>query len=167
MQGEHGSHVWVKSQLTVIQVHDRFNVPVIAVLICFFFVILLSLITLGSYVAFNAIISLQLISLFATYEVAIGTLIYRRMYGPPLPEHRWSLGRWGLGINIFAFVYGLFALAFIVLPGGSTFAADTFNWGPVMFAGVMVLALSYFFLGGRKSFAGPVTIVKHEGEWAR
>lgn len=147
--------------------HDRLNVPVIAVIICFFFVILLSLITLGSYVAFNAIISLQLISLFATYEVAIGTLIYRRLYGPPLPEHRWSLGRWGLAINIFSFIYGLFALAFIVLPGSPGFAADSFNWGPVMFAGVMVFALAYFFLGGRKYYAGPVTIVKSEGNWAR
>jgi hypothetical protein len=153
--------------LTVVQVHPRFNVPVIAVLICFFFVILVALITLGSYVAFNAIISLQLISLFATYEVAIGTLIYRRLYGPPLPEHRWSLGRWGLAINIFAFIYGLFAMAFIVLPGSSTFQASQFNWGPVMFAGVMVFALLYFFLGGRKWYAGPVTIVKNEGDWAR
>ena len=149
------------------QVHDRFNVPVVAVLITFFFVILLALITLGSLVAFNAIISLQLISLFATYEVAIGTLIYRRLYGPGLPEHRWSLGRWGLAINIFAFVYGIFALAFIVLPGGSTFEAQYFNWGPVMFAGVMAFALAYFFLGGRKTYAGPVTITKNEGEWAR
>ena len=139
----------------------------IAVFICFLFVILLSLITLGSYVAFNAIISLQLISLFATYEVAIGTLIYRRLYGPPLPEHRWSLGHWGMGINTFSFVYGLFALAFIVLPGSPGFKADEFNWGPVMFVGVMAFALLYFFLGGRRSYAGPVKIVKNEGNWAR
>lgn len=158
--------VSIERLLTNLQVHDRFNVPVIAVVICFFFVILLSLITLGSYVAFNAIISLQLISLFATYEVAIGTLIYRRLYGPPLPEHRWSLGRWGLSINIFSFVYGLFAMAFIVLPGSPGFDADTFNWGPVMFSGVMILALLYFFLGGRKSYAGPVRIVKDQGNWA-
>ena len=58
-------------------------------------------------------------------------------------------------------------MAFIVLPSGSKFVAAEFNWGPVMFAGVMTFALLYFFLGGRKSYAGPVTIVKNEGEWAR
>ena len=141
--------------------------PVVAVIIVFVFVSLISLIDLGSYTAFNAIISLQFLALFATYEVAIGTLIYRRLFGPPLAERRWSLGRWGLGVNIFAFVYGLFALAFIVLPGGPGFDTHTFNWGPVMFVGVMTLAFVYFFAGGRKSYAGPVTIVKHEGEWAK
>ena len=139
----------------------------IAVFICFLFVILLSLITLGSYVAFHAIISLQLISLFATYEVAIGTLIYIRLYGPPLPEHRWGLGHWGLGINIFSFVYGLFALTFIVLPGSPGLKADEFNRGSVMFVGVRAFALLYVFLGGRRSYAGPVKIVKNEGNWAR
>lgn len=143
------------------------NVPVVAVVIVFFFVILISLITLGSWVAFNAIISLQLISLFATYEVAIGTLIYRRLRGPPLPERRWSLGRFGLAINIFAAIYGLFAISFVVLPGGPQFAPASFNWGPVMFVGVMVFAFVYFFAGGRKSFAGPVSIVKDMGGWNR
>jgi len=79
-------------------------------------------------VAFLAIISLQLIALFFTYVVAIGTLIYRRLRGPPLPEHRWSLGRAGLAINVFAFLYGLFALAFIVLPSTPTVTGATMNW---------------------------------------
>lgn len=153
-------------RLTAVQVNDRYKVPVIAVAIAFAFVSLISLIDLGSYVAFNAIISLQLISLFATYEVAICTLIYRRLFGPPLPERRWSLGRFGLGINIFAAVYGLFAIAFIALPGGPTFSTSSFNWGPVMFVGVMTLAFIYFFAGGRKSFAGPVSLTKDEGGWA-
>ncbi|KAK4541569.1 hypothetical protein LTR36_007866 [Oleoguttula mirabilis] len=62
---------------------------ILTVFIAFAFVVLLSPIDLGSYVAFEATISLQLISLFATYIVAIGTLFYRRFYGPPLPERRW------------------------------------------------------------------------------
>lgn len=104
------------------------NIPILAVFIAFAFVVLLSLIDLGSYVAFSAIISLQLIALFATYEVAIGTLIYRRLFGPPLPERRWSLGRAGLAVNVFAFIYGLFALAFIVLPGSPNPTTETMNW---------------------------------------
>ena len=71
-----------------------------------------------------------------------------------------------MAINVFAFVYGLFALAFIALPGSPVFATDTFNWGPVMFVGVMALAFLYFFAGGRKTYAGPVTIVKDEGGWS-
>ena len=127
--------------------------------------ILLSLIDLGSYVAFSAMVSLQLIALFATYEVAIGTLIYRRLYGPPLPARRWSLGRAGLAINVFAFTYGLFALAFIVLPSTPSVTGGTMNWAPVIFVGVMAIALAYFFAGGRKMYVGPVVLVKEMSDW--
>ena len=61
----------------------------------------------------------------------------------------------------------MFAIAFVVLPGGPTFATTTFNWGPVMFVGVMVFAFVYFFAGGRKSYAGPVAICKDMGGWSR
>ncbi|KAK1823102.1 hypothetical protein LTR12_002405 [Friedmanniomyces endolithicus] len=151
----------------IAKVSSRLNVPVLACIIAFAFVVLISLIALGSSVAFFAIISLQLIALFFTYVVAIGTLIYRRLRGPPLPEHRWSLGRAGLTINIFAFMYGLFALAFIVLPSTPTVTGATMNWGPVMFAGVMIFALLYYFAGGHKTYLGPVKLVKDEGGWAR
>ncbi|KAK1824454.1 hypothetical protein LTR12_001046 [Friedmanniomyces endolithicus] len=151
----------------IAKVSSRLNVPVLACIIAFAFVVLISLIALGSSVAFFAIISLQLIALFFTYVVAIGTLIYRRLRGPPLPEHRWSLGRAGLMINIFAFLYGLFALAFIVLPSTPTVTGATMNWGPVMFAGVMIFALVYYFAGGHKTCLGPVKLVKDEGGWPR
>ena len=128
---------------------------------------LLSLIDLGSYVAFSAIISLQLIALFVSYEVAIGTLIYRRLYGPSLPERRWSLGGWGLTVNIFAFVYGLFALAFIVLPSTPSVTPETMNWAPVIFVGVMAIAFVYYLAGGRKTYIGPVLLTKDTGGWAR
>ncbi|KAK0282919.1 hypothetical protein LTR91_024170 [Friedmanniomyces endolithicus] len=151
----------------IAKVSARLNVPVLACIIAFAFVVLISLIALGSSVAFFAIISLQLIALFFTYVVAIGTLIYRRLRGPPLPEHRWSLGRAGLAINVFAFLYGLFALAFIVLPSTPTVTGATMNWGPVMFAGVMIFAPVYYFAGGHKTYLGPVKLVKDEGSWAR
>ncbi|KAK3065047.1 hypothetical protein LTR53_018299, partial [Teratosphaeriaceae sp. CCFEE 6253] len=140
------------------KVSPRLNVPILACILAFAFVVLLSLITLGSYVAFYAIISLQLIALFFTYTVAIGTLIYRRLRGPPLPERRWSLGRFGLVINVFAFVYGLFAIAFIVLPSTPSVTAETMNWGPVMFAGIMILSIIYYFAGGHKTYLGPVKL---------
>jgi choline transport protein len=113
---------------TIAKVSTCFNVPILAVFIAFCFVVLLSLIDLGSYVAFSALISLQLIALFFTYQVSIGTLIYRRLYGPPLPERRWSLGKFGLAVNILAFTYGWFALAFIVLPTTPDPTSETMNW---------------------------------------
>ncbi|KAK5677635.1 hypothetical protein LTR17_027695 [Elasticomyces elasticus] len=58
----------------IAKVSERLNVPILACIIAFAFVVLLSLITLGSYVAFYAIIYPQLIALFFTYEVVVGHL---------------------------------------------------------------------------------------------
>ncbi|KAK0302789.1 hypothetical protein LTR82_017753 [Friedmanniomyces endolithicus] len=132
------------------KVNDRFGVPLVAVGVACTVPVLLSLIDLGSTVAFEAvsrvrirrlavtaadggyallqIVSLQFIALFFTYLVSIGTLIYRRLYGPPLPERRWSLGRLGLTINIIALLYGLFALAFVVIPSVPSPTLEEMNW---------------------------------------
>lgn len=36
----------------------------------------------------------------------------------------------------------------------------TFNWAPVMFVGVFLFALVYYVAYGRKSYRGPVVLVK-------
>ncbi|KAH9827776.1 Amino acid permease, partial [Teratosphaeria destructans] len=109
----------------------------------------------------------------AVFEIAVGTLIFRRLWGPPLPKRRWSLGRAGLPINIFAFAHGLFAAAIMAMPTdpfkghcpphGCT--VRNWNWGTVIFAGILLMAMAYYLLGGRKRYAGPVTLVSDEGGW--
>ncbi|KAK1037916.1 hypothetical protein LTR74_018805, partial [Friedmanniomyces endolithicus] len=138
------------------KVNDRFGVPLVAVGVACTVPVLLSLIDLGSTVAFEAIVSLQFIALFFTYLVSIGTLIYRRLYGPPLPERRWSLGRLGLTINIIALLYGLFALAFVVIPSVPSPTLEEMNWAPVIFVGILAFALIYYFAGGHRTYDGPV-----------
>lgn len=80
------------------------NIPLRAVLVSFCFTTLLSLINIGSDVALNAINSLAGVSVLTSYLISIGCLIWRRLYGAPLPPHKWSLGRFGLPINITAFL---------------------------------------------------------------
>ena len=74
-----------------------------AVSVCFIVVVLLSFINLGSYVALNAINSLAAVSLLTSYMLTIGCLIWRRLFGEPLPPRKWSLGKYGLAINCIAF----------------------------------------------------------------
>jgi len=79
------------------------NIPLRAVLVSFCFTTFLSLINIGSDVALNAINSLAGVSVLTSYLISIGCLIWRRLYGAPLPPHEWSLGRFGLPINVAAF----------------------------------------------------------------
>ena len=139
----------------VAQVPPGLKYPLNAVLVVAVFSALLALITLGSTVAFQAIVSLVLMAFIATYELSICVLIWRRLSGLPLPPARWSLERLGLPVNIFAALYGLFALAFIVIPASPTYDAATFNWAPVIFVGLMTLALLFYLVGGKDAFEGP------------
>ena len=137
----------------------RTNCPIRAVLVTYGFCVLISLISLGSEIAFNAITSLQLLALVFTYLLTIGCLIWRRLYGEPLPRGSWSLGRFGMPVNIIAIVYSTYLVIFIAFPTEVPVSLATFNWAPVMFGGVVVLALAYYLIHARKVYDGPVVYV--------
>lgn len=87
------------------KVSPGWNIPLRAVSISLIISTLLSLINIGSTVALNAINSLGIISILVSYFITIGCLVWRRLYGQPLPSRRWSLGRFGLTINIISLVF--------------------------------------------------------------
>ena len=141
------------------QVDARTNCPIHAVAVTYFFCILISLISLGSAIAFNAITSLQLLALVFTYLLTIGCLVWRRLFGEPLPRGSWTLGRFGMAINIFAIMYSTYLIVFIAFPTAVPVTLATFNWAPVMFGGVVVLATVYYIVYARKVYDGPVVYI--------
>jgi len=62
--------------------------------------------------------------------------------------------------NVFALVYSAYLIVFIAFPTEVPVTLETFNWAPVMFVGVIVLALSYYLLHARKVYEGPVVYVE-------
>ncbi|KAM0228740.1 hypothetical protein ACHAPO_010490 [Fusarium lateritium] len=64
----------------IAKVDKRREIPTISVLAVTFLLILLGLINIGSTTAFNAILSLAVVSLQFTYLVPIVLLIWRRLY---------------------------------------------------------------------------------------
>lgn len=133
-----------------------------AVLFTCFFSCLLSLINLGSTVAFEAIISLQLMALMATYSISIGCVWYQRTLngGKHLPPAPWSLGRYGSWINGIGWLYSVYVFFWCTWPPLANPPLDTVNWAPVMFGGVLILSLVYYFVWGRRIYTGPVALVR-------
>ena len=84
------------------RVTPGWDLPLHAVGVSFVIVTLLSLINLGSAVAFNAIVSLAVAALISSYIISISCVRLRRWRGLPLPARRWSLGRAGAPINTVA-----------------------------------------------------------------
>ncbi|KAL5379176.1 hypothetical protein DPSP01_008625 [Paraphaeosphaeria sporulosa] len=143
------------------KVHPKLHVPVNAITFTSIFTVLLSLINVGSNAAFNAIISLNVVSLMITYMFSIGAVLYRRIYHPELlPRCRWSLGRFGVLVNSVGLLYATHAFFWCFWPNATPFALEDFNWSVVMFVAVAVLCLVDYAIRGRKVYKGPVVLVE-------
>jgi amino acid transporter len=139
----------------------RRRIPVRAIALSCIISGLLSLINIGSPVAFNAIISLNVAALMYTYMVSISCVIYRKIYCPDsLPPRRWSLGRFGLLVNIIGLLYVLFSLFWSFWPPSPSAAAGDFNWSVVIFVAVFALSLIMYMFQGRYHYVGPVVTVQ-------
>jgi amino acid transporter len=142
-------------------IDSKRNIPSNAILLSCLITALLSLINLGSATAFNAIISLQVCALMMTYSVSVGCVLYRRIAHPELiPTARWSLGKWGVPVNIIGLIYSLFTFFWSFWPNTVPVTLDTFNWSVVLFVGVFVICLLMYVVRGRKVYNGPVSEVK-------
>ena len=128
--------------------------PVNSCLVVWAFVVLINLITLGSVVAFEAIVSLQILALMFTYLVSLSCIVWRRLFGAPLPASPWTLGRFALPINIIAVCYCVYLITFLPWPGSVPVTAATMNWSCVMFGGIMLIAAVYYGLQARKTYKG-------------
>ena len=120
----------------------------------------MSLINIGSTVAFNAVLSLSVVALMATYAISIGCILLRRMQGEPFPPARWSLGRAGTPVNTVALVYISWAFFWSFWPNGFEPTLQTFNWAVVLFVGVMGIACLVYYLHARNYYEGPVAKVE-------
>ncbi|OQO08167.1 hypothetical protein B0A48_06961 [Cryoendolithus antarcticus] len=138
-------------------------IPLNSIIFSYVFSMLLALINLGSAVALNIITSLGTGALLISYIISISCIIVKRMKNEPLLPRRWSLGRWGMPINIasvlflgLCFIMNFFPLSPIDLTPVS------FNWNIVIFAGVLILAAAYYAVKGRKVYDGPVAYIRKD-----
>jgi choline transport protein len=138
----------------------KFNIPFNSVYLTSVLTGVLCLINLGSTLGFNIIVSLSLLGLLSTYMISIGCVLLRRIKGQELPPARWSLGRYGLAINMFAFFYSAFVLVFCCFPVSIPVTLSTANWAPVVWSGVVVLSLITYFAHGIRHYTPPVDFVE-------
>ncbi|KAK3726156.1 hypothetical protein LTR37_000304 [Vermiconidia calcicola] len=116
----------------------------------------LTCINFGSTIAFNAIISGQLIALNASYALTHACALWARWGGRYRQDvARWHLGKMGAYMNAIALVYDLFLIVFLAFPPLADVDAKSFNWGPVIFIGTNFIALIFYFTIGRRQYRDP------------
>ena len=117
---------------------------------------LINLINIASSTAFSAILSLTTISLYISYLLPTFLLVLRRFQGQKLEFGPWTLGRFGLPINIFGLAYGIFVCIFVVFPTEMPVTAENMNYASLMFGSVIIFILVAWLVYGRRAYHGPI-----------
>ncbi|KAJ2968465.1 hypothetical protein NQ176_g9168 [Zarea fungicola] len=136
------------------------DVPINSILTTFLITSLLSLINIGSAVALNSITSLATTSILSSYIVSIGCMIWRRVTNSPMLKSKFDLGRWGLTINIASEMFLIFAFVLAFMPPTPNPSAEDMNWNIVIYGGVTVFSIVYYYFSGRHNYEGPVVYVR-------
>ncbi|KAI9660384.1 MAG: hypothetical protein M1821_009734 [Bathelium mastoideum] len=143
-------------------VSGTYRIPVRSLFLVVIVAAVLGCINIGSETAFQAFISLALIGHYTSYFLPIVLLVYRRFDKKEVPFGPWSIGRYGLFVNLFALAYLALITSFIVFP-----PFQPVSWGQMNYAGPiyglsLVLCLAFWLIYGRKTYNGPVREVIEE-----
>jgi amino acid transporter len=91
----------------------------------------------------------------ASYTITISMVLMRRLQGRKLPYARYSLGKWGVLVNILALIYIIPVFIFSFFPPTTNPTPDNMNWACAMFGGIIILATVYYIIWGRKQYTPP------------
>ncbi|EJP66294.1 GABA permease [Beauveria bassiana ARSEF 2860] len=147
------------------KVDKKRRIPTNAYIFCGIFSSALSLIYIGSPLAFYAITSLGAVAMLQCYFTSIGCLLWRRIFRPDtIPAASFSLGRWGVPVNCAAVLFSLWSFFWSFWPQTNHPNASDFNWASPIFSLIIIGALIYYFIIGRKRYLGPVALVEGRKE---
>lgn len=143
------------------QVRPGWDVPVNAVLVTLGCTILLSLIIIGSTIAFNVITSLGQVGLVSSYIIVISCVFAKRIKGEALLPSRFSLGKFGFLVNGIALLFLGLAFIFLFFPAVPEPTPASMNWSCLLFGFILGFSLIYYWIWGRHVYVGPVEYIKN------
>lgn len=126
------------------RVSPKSRTPILAALITGALAIVLLLVNIGNQRVFTVLTSIAIILFYIPYLMVTGPMLLRRLRGHwPRPDHGpyFSLGRWGLPVNVVAVVYGALAIVNLAWPRAAVYGEDAwyYQWGGVLFTVVIVV----------------------------
>jgi amino acid transporter len=136
------------------------KIPTNAYLLSGAFSILVSLIYIGSPVAFYAIGSLLVVSIMQCYFFSISCVLWRRLkYPETLPHAQFSLGKLGVPLNVVSLFVVAWTFFWAFWPQTYPITASGFNWAIAIYVATLIIATGYYFSKGNK-YNGPVVLVE-------
>lgn len=136
-------------------IDTKWRVPVRMVLLVSLLEMLLGLLYLGSYTAFNAVLSMAILGMYLSYVLPIMyMLLYGRgesaVFGP------FKLGRAGPAINVVAILWAVLAMIFSTFPNFYPVNAMNMNYSTVVLGGWVLVGAGFWFAYSKRKYDGPL-----------
>ncbi|OTA98391.1 hypothetical protein M426DRAFT_17454 [Hypoxylon sp. CI-4A] len=158
--------------LQFIKLDRRTSIPTYTIAFTTTVSVLLSLIILGSSVAFNNIVNLSVVGIYSSYLLSCALLLWRRLqpggimpYNPNVVRVGLKSLHWGpwcipglMGVlnNAFACIYLLVLWFWAFWPPATPVEPANMNFSILTFGAMVLFAVGWYFLQGRKEYQGPV-----------
>lgn len=138
------------------KVHPKTQAPVVPAVVIGIIAALILVINLGQPKVFTVLTSIAIIMIYLAYLMVTGPLLKKRLRGewPPkdLAEGGYfTMGKWGLPVNIFAVLWGVGMAVNLAWPRVAIYGDPWYNtWGAFVYIGVILgLGLLWYFVKGR------------------
>ncbi|XP_021299405.1 amino-acid permease BAT1 isoform X1 [Herrania umbratica] len=134
---------------------NKQEVPINAVWLSAFISFCMALTSLGSLVAFQAMVSIATIGLYIAYALPIffRVTLARKSFRPG----PFNLGRFGILVGWIAVIWVATISVLFSLPVAYPITSETLNYTPVAVCGLLVLTISSWIISARHWFTGPIT----------
>ncbi|XP_039019572.1 amino-acid permease BAT1-like [Hibiscus syriacus] len=131
------------------------EVPINAVWLSAVISFCMALTSLGSLVAFQAMVSIATIGLYIAYALPIflRVSLARKSFVPG----PFNLGRYGVVVGWIAVLWVVTISVLFSLPVAYPVTSETLNYTPVAVGGLLVITVSWWILSARHWFTGPIT----------
>ena len=145
----------------IARVHGRSKTPLIPSVVIGAVTIALLILNVGNQRAFFVLTSVAIIMFYIAYLCVTGPLLLARVRGKwPTPEHGpyFSLGHWGLPVNLLAVVFQVGVLVNLAWPRAAVYGGDHwyYQWGAFVFVGIIGGAGAAYYLIALRGRAVPV-----------
>ncbi len=148
--------------------HGASKTPIVPAVVIGGVTILLLLINIGNQRVFFVLVSVGIILFYLAYTcVTLPLLLARRRGDWPRADHGpfFSLGRYGMAINVVAVIYQIIAIINLAWPREAVYGGDHwyFQWGGVTFTAFFLITGGlYYLLVQRDKAAEPLP--EHKAE---
>jgi len=151
-------------------VNPKTQTPIVPAVTIGIISVIILVINIGQPKIFTVLTSIAIIMIYLAYLMVTGPLLKKRLQGqwPPadLKEGGYfTMGRWGLPVNIFAVLWGVGMALNLAWPRAAVYGAPWYNtWGAFVYIGVILgLGLLWYLVKGRKHIG---TLASHAADAA-